>query len=107
MKFKENIYKDLKKYSLDNPNQEVCALLYKRNEEIFLKQCKNIHNDPENFFRISALDYLKTNSLGEITTVFHSHPKTGGPSEKDIEMSKNLSIPFLVYSILKNKFYYI
>ena len=105
MKFPNNIYIEAKKYSLDNSKIACCGLIYKTPNTICFKECENTHPDPENFFEINSSDYLKTISLGNVLAVFHSHPKTKGPSEKDKQMSKNLDIPFLIYSLIENKFY--
>lgn len=105
MKINSDIYLELKKYSLENASIESCGLIYEKDEKMFFEKCINTHSEPENFFKISTQDYLRVSNLGTIKAVFHSHPKTEGPSARDIQVSKNLDIPFLIYSIKKNKFY--
>lgn len=51
---------------------EVCALII--NESIF-HPCKNVHPTPATNFRISDDDWLAAEEIGEVTAVFHSHPK--------------------------------
>ena len=108
MTLEDKLYLKMKKYSEQFKNSESCGLLYKdfSSGDIEFEECKNIHPEPEKFFEISPKEYLRTSSKGEITAAFHSHPFTEGPSERDIHISKNLQIPFVIYSLKTKKFYY-
>lgn len=108
MKLKDNLYIEMKKHSEKFQDSESCGLLYKdfSSGEIEFEACSNVHVDPKSFFEISPKEYLKASSKGEITAAFHSHPFTEGPSPQDVNMSKNLQMPFVIYSLKTKKFYY-
>lgn len=50
---------------------EVCGLVI---DGEYLHRCANIHPSPGLHFRISGDEWLRAESLGDITAVFHSHP---------------------------------
>lgn len=52
---------------------EVCALIL-NDERVF--RCRNVHPEPWHHFRIRDDDWLAAEEEGEITAVFHSHPKS-------------------------------
>lgn len=106
MKISDKTYSKMIKYSESFSDQESCGLIYEDKEGLNqFKECKNIHVNPVEFFEICPNEYLKTSKQGEIKAVFHSHPKSGGPSQMDIQMSTSLEIPFVIYSLKKKKFY--
>lgn len=51
---------------------EVCGLIID-NTRLF--RCRNIHPEPSCHFRIDDADWLSAEEEGEVTAVFHSHPK--------------------------------
>lgn len=51
---------------------EVCGLIIDGNR---LFRCPNAHPEPRNQFRISDDDWLAAEDEGEVTAIFHSHPK--------------------------------
>jgi proteasome lid subunit RPN8/RPN11 len=108
MKISSKTYLKMKKYSENFLDQESCGLIYEDEKGLSqFRECKNIHFEPVDFFEICPSEYLKTSKEGEIKAVFHSHPKSGGPSNMDIEMSTNLELPFVIYSLKNKKFYHI
>ena len=108
MRLLDKLYLEMKRYSENFSDTESCGLIYKNKKgESRFKECKNIHPDPIDFFEICPSEYLKISNQGEIEAVFHSHPKSGGPSDMDIKMSKNLELPFVIYSLETRKFYHV
>lgn len=61
----------------------------------FYYPCRNIADDPENFFEISADEFIEAEQLGEIVAVVHSHPN-GEPklSIADRQMQDLLGLDF-------------
>lgn len=57
-------------YSASSGN-EVCGLILNNTH---LVRCENVHPQPSQHFRISDEDWIKAETAGEITAVFHSHP---------------------------------
>ena len=76
------------------PN-ECCGFIVNR-EYI---ECKNIHDDPENEFKISPYDLVRAEKLGKIEAIVHSHPDgSSNPSTFDlIHMSKH-GVPWVICS---------
>mgnify|MGYP003111618979 CR=1 FL=1 len=108
MKISDKIYLEMKEFSQQSPRTEACGLLYENQDgKILFKKCKNVHSKPEKYFEISCKEYLNTSYMGEIKAAFHSHPETDGPSAADERMSKKLEVPFIIYSLKKNKFYHL
>lgn len=57
-------------------------------------QVENIHEDPENFFRVSAKDTLKANQEG-LKAVIHSHcDRPHVPSKSDMEGQQLTAVPW-------------
>lgn len=76
------------------PN-ECCGFIVNR-EYI---ECKNIHDDPENEFKISPYDLVRAEKLGKIEAIVHSHPDgSSKPTTFDlIHMSKH-GVPWVICS---------
>jgi len=78
----------LKKDILNHANQchpqESCGFVVADHMDgiPFYLPCKNIADDPIHYFEISADDFLKTEELGEIIALVHSHPDS--ESEKGL-----------------------
>lgn len=61
--------RELLEFAASSDN-EVCGLIIK---DARLMKCANIHPEPDKHFRISDDDWLRAETAGEITAVFHSH----------------------------------
>jgi proteasome lid subunit RPN8/RPN11 len=108
MKIPDKIYLEMKRFSEQSPEAEACGLLYQdQGGEMSFKKCRNVHPEPQKYFEISCKEYLDTSHMGDIKAAFHSHPETDGPSAADERMSRKLEVPFIIYSLKKNKFYYL
>tara|TARA_R100001163_G_C4989672_1_gene142724 strand:+ start:311 stop:646 length:336 start_codon:yes stop_codon:yes gene_type:complete len=108
MRISDKIYLEMKKFSKQSPETEACGLLYQDQDgEISFEKCRNVHPEPQKYFEISCKEYLNTSQKGDIKAAFHSHPETDGPSAADERMSKKLEVPFVIYSLKKNKFYHL
>jgi proteasome lid subunit RPN8/RPN11 len=85
---------------------EICGFIGFDGKEFLFKQMHNHNPEPNKYFSISPLDYLKFKNEYIFVAVFHSHINSGcEPSEFDLANSKNCALPFLVYSIPENKFH--
>jgi len=104
----ENEYlAEAKKHALSNKTEEVCGLVLKdkANNLLYFK-CKNISSKKGNNFSIDPLDYLKAKNYGEIKFCFHSHTKDSSFSYKDIQSSFKHNIPYILYNIKQDRFYF-
>ncbi|WP_272516917.1 C40 family peptidase [Providencia sp. PROV209] len=54
--------------------QESCGLIIRIDEMETYLPCVNQHADPENYFSISAEDYIQASQRGEVVAIVHSHP---------------------------------
>jgi proteasome lid subunit RPN8/RPN11 len=92
----------LKSYSRKNPTQESCGIIIKENNLLKFIECDNNSINPSSSFVIDSniiIDY-------DVEYIFHSHIIcSANPSIKDIDISNELCIPFLIYSLKDDDFY--
>jgi proteasome lid subunit RPN8/RPN11 len=103
---KENkeYYKHIISHALKTPEEEVCGIISLNNSLIVnVSPELNLSIDKKNNFEVSSKAILNTkNILG----IYHSHPFTDEqPSEYDKANSEELGIPFLIYSLITEKFF--
>lgn len=57
-------------------HQECCGLILADDMDglVCYYPCRNVADDPENYFEVDPEDYAEAESLGEILAVVHSHP---------------------------------
>lgn len=108
MKLSKEILKEIEDHCRSNPEEESCGMVYRCGSSQLLKvyKCKNTAEDPHETFRISPIDYLSCKEKGEAVCVYHSHPTGGEMSEYDLMNSSGHSIPYLMFNLENNKFYY-
>lgn len=100
------ISKQLITAAKSNPMIEICGFIGYDGKGYCYKQMTNHNPQPNEYFSISPLDYLKFKNEFVLIAVFHSHVKTGcEPSDFDKINSKNCALPFVIYSIPENKFH--
>lgn len=102
----KNTLKKIKEYSLLNHKEEVCGLIYKKNEKYEIYPCDNIAINKRTNFVIKPIDVKICEKKGQIIACYHSHIKNGGFSHDDISSSLEIKLPYFVYNIIENKFYY-
>ncbi len=94
----------LREYSLENPNQEIVAILLGMARPGFsivstYVKVKNIHSDPMSNYLIHPLDFLHAESLAldygaQIVGIGHSHIYGDAePSLSDLDQMRSTSIP--------------
>jgi len=104
----KDILKKIKQYSLKNHREEICGLIYVSTfkKEIIIRECENISLDKRNKFLINPADRKICEQKGKVLASFHSHIKGGGFSSEDINSSLQTEIPYILYNIIENKFYF-
>jgi len=101
----KKILEYLENYSKEYFNIECCALIGKNKNTYTAEFVANRSPDPNLFFCIDPVDFLKFKNENEIVCVFHSHPNSDETfSEQDINNSEAVCLPFLIYSLVTNKF---
>ena len=108
MKLSKQILKEIEDHCKSNPEEESCGMVYRCESSQLLKvyKCKNTAEDPRETFRISPIDFLSCKEKGEAVCVYHSHPTGGEISEYDLMNSSGHSIPYVMFNLENNKFYY-
>lgn len=86
---------------------ELCCLIgINQNKNIVYRQMQNRSKDPSNYFMIDPYDYLSFINNYTCLCIFHSHlVGDEKPSEFDKKTSENCCYPFLIYSIMAEKFH--
>lgn len=101
----EDLLKYLKNVSEFNLLTEICGFVGKENDQIVYKQMLNRSKDPAAYFIIDPFDHLNFIKNYETLLIFHSHLcGDEKPSEFDVKTSENCCFPFLIYSIVTEKF---
>jgi proteasome lid subunit RPN8/RPN11 len=103
----KNFKDDIIKIAKANPQQESCGLIYlDKNKNPKVVECENIHDDPENFFKIKSEDYIFLEENYETLATFHSHPTSAAiPTEFDVLQADELGLPMYIYSLPEDSFY--
>ncbi len=101
----EDLLKHLKNVSECNLLTEICGFVGKKNEKLLYKQMENRSKDPSSYFIIDPFDHLSFIKDNETLLIFHSHLcGDEKPSDFDVKTSENCCFPFLIYSIVTEKF---
>tara|TARA_X000001382_G_scaffold130923_1_gene127894 strand:+ start:4031 stop:4426 length:396 start_codon:yes stop_codon:yes gene_type:complete len=100
----DNFKKDLIEYANTDLGKEVCGFVLYKDGELIFKAAKN-HSNDDDVFLINPADFLKVKLNGDLLAIFHTHVSgREEPSEYDIENSKNCLYPFLIYSLVTERF---
>lgn len=86
---------------------EICCLVgIDEEKNIIYKQVQNRSKNPESYFMVDPYDYLSFIDKYSCLCIFHSHLiEDEKPSEFDVKTSENCCYPFLIYSVVTEKFY--
>lgn len=90
----------IRKYALDNSNQEVCGYWLPSSNTIL--KTENVAHDPVNSFTIDPDYHLSVVKRFPNAIIFHSHLGESTPailSQRDIISSKALKMPYLLYHV--------
>ena len=92
--------KDIEKECDKNPEEESCGLIVFINKRTKVVPCFNWADDRKQYFKIKTEDYVRASKAGEVFGIYHSHVDVGAEfSEKDMMHSKELMVPYFVYSL--------
>jgi proteasome lid subunit RPN8/RPN11 len=79
--------------------KESCGLIV----DDYYMPCNNVHEEPEDYFRIDPKDSLRAHKAGEVRAVVHSHKMAHGwPSMEDMEMQIESKLPWGIVAIRGN-----
>ena len=97
----------LKKEGESSLFAELCSMIgISKDNKIVYKKMQNRSKEPESYFMIDPYDYLSFINSFACLCIFHSHlVGDEKPSEFDKKTSENCCYPFLIYSIVTEKFY--
>lgn len=100
-----DIFKFFKEYSKTYFNTECCGFLGKKNDQFVAKMVNNRSPEPNLYFCVDPVDFIKFCEDNEIIAIFHSHIDGDASfSEEDKNASECTCIPYLLYSLKENKF---
>lgn len=100
-----SILNQVKAWSEKSIGCEICGLIGEKDGYYIAELYENESTDPRNSFSIDAIDYLTFVEKNKTIAVFHSHVRGDEKeSEKDIIMSENSCLPFLIYSLNTKNF---
>ena len=100
MIFSDTVYERVKNNCLKNKKQESCGLI----KGVEVIECENISPDPQNSFLIHPLELNQFDA----DCIYHSHVNySSEPSILDINCQKEIDIPFLIYSLVDDDFYFL
>jgi proteasome lid subunit RPN8/RPN11 len=91
------------KQSIQDSPKETCGFIVFKDNFICIP-CENISKDPEHFFKISSIDFLKIKKMyNKIYYIYHSHTNESCDfSETDKTCAENLNLPIILYNIKEN-----
>lgn len=96
----ERVKEKIKKHALKNITEEVCGFI--ENGEVY--HCKNLSKNPRYHFLINPILLIEK----DVSCIYHSHViGTCKPSKTDIIFQKQISLPFLIYGVIDDSFYFL
>lgn len=73
----KKILDPFKEHAISQAPAEACALVVQVGRKQQLVICENTHDEPTEFFRISAEEWAAAEDIGDVVAVLHSHPGDG------------------------------
>ena len=73
----KKILDPFKEHARQQDPKEACALVVQVGRKQQLVICENTHDEPTEFFRISAKEWAAAEDIGDVVAVLHSHPGDG------------------------------
>lgn len=93
------------KEAQENPQEEICGILYSTLHEVKLFKCKNLSIDKAHNFEIAPEQYIECLKFGKPCGIYHSHPLASSAfSQSDLELADEMLLPIYVYSLIDNEF---
>jgi len=85
------------------PNEACGLLINTRANKYELILCRNVADDPENYFVMHAEDQIAAERAGEVVGVWHSHTdEDNQASEADMSGCEASELPWFIINISKN-----
>ncbi|CDL80970.1 C40 family peptidase [Xenorhabdus szentirmaii] len=98
------LYLAMQQAAIQTYPNEACGLLVNTKRAKYeLVLCKNVAEDPVNFFVMDAEDQIAAENKGEVVGVWHSHTdRTNKASEADLAGCESSEIPWFIINVTKN-----
>lgn len=99
-----DIKEELKEISQRHINEEICGFIC-LDKDFYFIQTQNRSSEPNRYFYVSSMDFLKIKSENKVIAVFHNHfSTTEKESDFDRSVSENICYPMVIYSNITKKF---
>jgi proteasome lid subunit RPN8/RPN11 len=94
-------------HARDCPDEEVCGFILLDNDlTVRVERSINENPNPRECFSISPSKFIDYKINKIILGIYHSHPRTSEkPSRSDMEVSEEMGMPYLIYSLKTGKFF--
>jgi proteasome lid subunit RPN8/RPN11 len=84
---------------------ECCAIIGKNKNYFVAEFMQNRSPEPNSFFCVDPIDFLRFQNQNELICIFHSHQEGDESfSDLDIANAEALCVPSMVYSLKTDKF---
>lgn len=84
--------------------QEACGVVLKIGRKAEIVQCRNVAQDPVNYFVMDAEDYANAADRGEVVAIWHTHTdRSAEPSEADKVGVENSGLQWYILAINKTE----
>lgn len=94
----------IKKHCLSNPNIEMCGFVVCSKLDYIVIPARNISPNPEHYFEIDSLEYIKAKYKGRIEAIYHSHIVDCPISFYDKYNAEQLCCDYIMYCLPTDKF---
>lgn len=85
------------------PNEACGLLVNKQGKKYELVLCRNVADDPVNFFVMDVDDQIAAEMQGDVVGVWHSHTDgTNKASEADVAGCESSELPWYIINVTKN-----
>nr|AKG47480.1 hypothetical protein pA_00040 [Pectobacterium carotovorum] len=98
-----DLYRSMQLAAIEAYPSEACGLLVnKQGNKYELILCRNVADDPVNFFVMDADDQIAGEMQGDVVGVWHSHTDgTNKASDADIAGCESSELPWYIINITK------
>ncbi len=84
-------------HAMEDEENEICGIVYRAKDKLFIHKCQNIAIDKTEEFEIDSEEFISCYNKGEIVYIYHSQ-HSNAFSEEDIIRANELIIPLILFN---------